>query len=55
MPANTRTVANQDAAPEYWILATYQNHNGVAAEQVCSAAQIFNWTAAQVAIKHGRD
>jgi hypothetical protein len=55
MPANTRTVVNHEASPEFWILATYQNHNGVTEEQVCSAAQIFNWTAAQVAIKHGRD
>jgi hypothetical protein len=55
MPANTRTVVNNETAPEFWILASYQNHNGITDEQVCSAAQIFNWTAAQVAIKHGRD
>ncbi len=54
MPANTRTVISQNAAShEFWILATYQSQNGATEEQVCSASQIFNWVAAQVAIKRG--
>ena len=52
MPANTKTLINQEAAPhEFWILATYQSQNGAVEDQVCSAGQIFNWAAAQVAIK----
>jgi hypothetical protein len=51
-PANTKAVVNQQAAAnEYWILGTYQSQNGATEEQVCSASQIFNWVAAQVAIK----
>lgn len=54
MPANTETLINQAAASdEFWILATYQSQNGAVEDQVCSAAQIFNWVAAQVAIKRG--
>ena len=54
MPANTKTLVNQAAASdEFWILATYQSQNGAVEDQVCSAAQIFNWAAAQVAIKRG--
>ncbi|HEY9156907.1 hypothetical protein [Candidatus Binatus sp.] len=52
MPAETKTLMNQEAASrEFWILATYQSQNGVTEDQVCSAAQLFNWAAAQVAIK----
>jgi hypothetical protein len=51
-PANTSIVLNQEEAPaEYWILSSYQSQNGATADQVCSASQIFNWVAAQVAIK----
>ena len=51
-PANTSIVLNQEETPgEYWILASYQSQNGATADQVCSASQIFNWVAAQVAIK----
>ena len=51
-PANTRTLINKaDTAREYWVLASYQNQNGATEEQVCSVSQIFNWVAAQVAIK----
>jgi len=53
-PPNTKTLVNQEDAPlEYWILGSYQTQNGTTDEQVCSASQIFNWVAAQVAIKHG--
>jgi hypothetical protein len=51
-PENTSIVLNQEETPgEYWILASYQSQNGATADQVCSASQIFNWVAAQVAIK----
>jgi hypothetical protein len=53
-PANTKAVINQQAGPyEYWILATYMSQNGATEDQVCSVSQIFNWVAAQVAIKKG--
>ncbi len=53
-PPNTKTVVNQQDAPlEYWILASYQTQNAATDEQVCSASQIFNWVATQVAIKRG--
>ena len=38
---------------EYWILSAYQSQLGSTEDQVSSAAQLFNWTAAQVAIKKG--
>ena len=53
-PASTSIVLNQeDTPPEFWILASYQSQNGATADQVVSASQIFNWTAAQVAVKKG--
>ncbi len=53
-PANTKTVLDQETAShEFWIFATYQSQNGGTEDQVCSAAQLFNWVAAQVAIKRG--
>jgi hypothetical protein len=53
LPADTKTVLNQQEIPrEYWILQTYQSQPGATAEQVMEAAQLFNWAAAQVAIKH---
>jgi len=52
LPANTETLINQEAAShEFWILAAYQNQFGATEDQVCTAAQLFNWVAAQVAIK----
>lgn len=54
LSADTSTLINQEATPsEFWILASYQSQNGATEDQVCSAAQLFNWTAVQVAIKRG--
>ncbi len=54
LPADTEALINQEAAAyEYWVLGSYQSQNGGTEDQVCSAAQLFNWVAAQVAIKHG--
>ena len=52
MPTDVNTVANQEAAShEYWILSNYQSENGNTEDAACSTAQLFNWVAAQVAIK----
>ena len=54
MPADMKTLINQETAPnEFWILAAYQNQPGATEDLVCSAAQLFNWTAAQLTIKRG--
>ncbi len=54
LPAGAKTLINQEAAShEFWILAVYQSQFGSTEDQVCSAAQLFNWAAAQVAIKRG--
>ena len=54
IPGDMSAVVAQGKAPhQYWILATYQNRNGATEETEFSFPQIFNWTAAQVAIKHG--
>jgi len=54
LPENANVVLNQEATPlEYWILANYQNQAGPTAVQVSAAPQLFNWVAAQVAIKPG--
>jgi hypothetical protein len=53
LPADTRLVLNQQQTDrEYWILQSYQTQNGSTADQVVDVAQLFNWVAAQVAIKH---
>jgi hypothetical protein len=54
LPPDVSVVINQEStALEYWILANYQNQMGETAPQESSAAQLFNWVAAQVAIKRG--
>ncbi|MFZ0679318.1 hypothetical protein [Candidatus Binatus sp.] len=54
LPADTKALINQEAAPnEFWILSTYQSQNAATEDQVSTVAQLFNWTAAQVAIKKG--
>ena len=53
-PGDMSAVVTQDKAPhEYWILATWQSQNGTTEETEFSFPQLFNWVAAQVAIKHG--
>lgn len=53
-PADSTTLINQQATShEFWILATWQSENGVVNNQIFNAPQIFNWAAAQVAIKRG--
>jgi len=54
LPNDAKTVINRETpSHQYWILAIYQTSLGTSEDQVCSAAQLFNWTAAQVAIKKG--
>ncbi|MGD0673314.1 MAG: hypothetical protein ABSB13_14675 [Candidatus Binatus sp.] len=54
MPADTKTLVNQEAAMnEYWIVASYQSQNGSTEDVASPTGQIFNWVAAQVAIKRG--
>jgi hypothetical protein len=54
LPAETNSLINQEATPnEFWILSTYKSQNGATEVQVSSAPQLFNWVAAQVAIKRG--
>jgi hypothetical protein len=49
----TAVVAQQNAPHQYWILAYWQGQNGTTEETEFSFPQLFNWVAAQVAIKHG--
>ncbi len=52
LPPDVSVVINHEStALEYWILANYQTQMGETAPQESSAAQLFNWVAAQVAIK----
>ncbi len=54
LPPNVTVVLNHEStALEYWILANYQNQLGDTEVQVSDAPQVFNWVAAQVAIKRG--
>lgn len=54
LPSDAKTVTIQETpSHEYWILAIYQSQLGSTEDQVSSASQLFNWTAAQVAIKKG--
>jgi hypothetical protein len=47
-------VVKQEQAPyQYWIVATWQAQNGATEETEFNFPQLFNWVAAQVAIKHG--
>lgn len=52
MPENTTTVMDLDKSPyEYWILAAYQQKAGATEDAPVGQGQLFNWAAAQVAIK----
>jgi hypothetical protein len=54
MPADVKSVLNQQATShEYWIMANYQSQNGNTEDAESNTGQIFNWVAAQVAIKRG--
>ncbi len=48
----TAVVAQQNDPHQYWILAYWQGQNGTTEETDFSFPQLFNWVAAQVAIKH---
>ena len=53
-PGDMSAIVTQEKAPhQYWILATWQSQNGATEETEFSFPQLFNWVAAQVAIKHG--
>jgi hypothetical protein len=53
MPDEVDSVLNYEAPHEYWILANYQSQNGSTGDAACPTPQLFNWIAAQVAIKRG--
>jgi hypothetical protein len=54
IPGDMAAVVKQDQAPDqFWIVATYQDRNGATEETDFQFPQLFNWVAAQVAIKHG--
>jgi hypothetical protein len=54
LPPDVSVVINQEStAREYWILQNYQNQMGETEPLESSAPQIYNWVAAQVAIKRG--
>lgn len=54
IPGDMSAVVAQEKKPyQYWILATYQSQNGATEDTAFSFPQLFNWVAAQVAIKHG--
>jgi hypothetical protein len=54
LPPDVTVVLNHEStALEYWILSNYQNQLGDTEIQVSDAPQVFNWVAAQVAIKRG--
>ena len=54
LPPDVSVVINQEAAArEYWIVLNYQNQMSETAPSESSAPQIYNWVAAQVAIKRG--
>jgi hypothetical protein len=54
MPENTTTLMDLDNSPyEYWILAGYQQKAGATDDAPVGQGQLFNWAAAQVAIKRG--
>jgi hypothetical protein len=53
LPDDMDSVVNQAAPHEYWILASSQSQNGSTEDAVCPTPQLFNWVAAQVAIKQG--
>ena len=54
LPEEMDAVVNQEAAShQYWILASSQSQSGSTQDAVCPTPQLFNWVAAQVAIKQG--
>lgn len=54
IPNDMTSVVKQEQAPnQYWIVATWRSQNGATEETEFSFPQLFNWVAAQVAIKHG--
>jgi len=54
IPSDMTAVVKQEQAPhQYWIVATWQGQNGTTEETDFNFPQLFNWVAAQVAIKHG--
>jgi hypothetical protein len=52
LPSDAAPLVNVEEPDEFWVVASYQNQQGPTEDQVSSTAQLFNWVAAQVAIKH---
>ena len=53
MPANVNKVLDRETPHEYWITTAYLSQSGNTEDATSSTGQIFNWVAAQVAIKKG--
>ena len=54
LPTDVSVVLNHEStAREYWILSNYQNQMSDTEVLTSSAPQVFNWAAAQVAVKRG--
>lgn len=52
MPTNVESILDQEMkSHEYWILANYQNQIGSTENAASTVSQLFNWVAAQIAIK----
>ena len=54
IPSNVNTIVNQKSPREYWILSNYQSQSGNTEDVEGSTGQIFNWVAAQAAIKRAQ-
>jgi hypothetical protein len=52
MPGDTTTVLDREGeSHEFWILTTYQSQSGATDDMPVGEGQLFNWAAAQVAIR----
>ena len=54
IPSDVNTIVNQKSPREYWILSNYQSQSGNTEDVEGTSGQIFNWVAAQAAIKRAQ-
>jgi len=52
-PVTTTVFDREGESHEYWVLATYQSQSGATDDVSVGEGQLFNWAAAQVAIRRG--
>lgn len=51
-PRDMKAIVDESRTPNtYWILATRQSQKGKTQDAICRTPQLFNWAAAQVAVK----